>query len=722
MLSPDTVLQSRYRIVRKFGEGGMGSVYLAIDERFDNEVAIKESHFTDDASRRQFEREARLLNKLRHPAMTKVIDHFMEGDGQFLVMEFIGGDDLWEMLQKRGKAFTPNKVLEWADQLLDALCYLHNQDPPIIHRDIKPQNLKLSDSGQIILLDFGLAKGTLGQSASIMTSRSVYGYTPVYAPLEQITAGGTDPRSDIYSLGATLYHLLTGIIPVDAPTRFNAIEEGRSDPLRPVHEVNPEVSREISEVIKRAMTVSRKDRIATAEAMRDALRSANQVQHIEHNELKETVLPQTIINPAPTELAQEQEAKPASLSKREESNRTVPSATIASPTVASLEKPTPSPSSENGLLPNLPSPFPLSDQPQPTSRRKLWVLGSVVVLFIAIAASVIAYRTLSAKGTKQSKSLEQYARTEDALLLKGKYNEGEASFRQAIEAEPENPEWHNGLGYALKLQGKDAEAEASGREAERLSREKLKSEPNNARWHSTLARALYVQQKYTEAEEEYRQALKLEPNNAEWHAWLGNTLAAQGKKDLDEAEQREALRLVPTSAKYRAFLASNLMSSRENKIDEAESLLRDAIRIEPDNALIHKQLSQLLIRQRKYSEAEAEAREAIKLSPNLPEAHYRLAVALNIQSKNAEAETVLRTAIRLKSNNSSYHSQLGMALEFQKKYAEAETAYKEAIRLWYDNSQYHTYLANVLDAQGKRSEASEERKKAASMKASEEGN
>ncbi|HKR02509.1 MAG TPA: DUF4268 domain-containing protein [Pyrinomonadaceae bacterium] len=305
-LAPNTILQNRYRVVRKLGEGGMGSVYLAIDERFDSEVAIKESHYSDEASRKQFEREARLLNKLRHPAMTRVIDHFTEGDGQFLVMDYVEGEDLWEMLKKRKGAFPPNRVLEWADQLLDALCYLHKQEPPIVHRDIKPQNLKLSGSGQIILLDFGLAKGTLGQSTSIMTSRSVFGYTPVYAPLEQIHGSGTDPKSDLYSLGATLYHLITGIMPTDAPTRFNALEEGRDDPLQPAHEMKPEVPREISEILERAMAVSRRERTASATEMRAALKGVNR-DRAEAIELKDTVLPPTIIIPSPASPANKED-------------------------------------------------------------------------------------------------------------------------------------------------------------------------------------------------------------------------------------------------------------------------------------------------------------------------------------------------------------------------------------------------------------------------------
>ncbi len=211
MLTPDVVLQNRYRIIRQLGQGGMGAVYEAVDERLDTTVALKETLFTDERLRKQFEREARLLARMHHPALPRVSDHFSEADGQFLIMQFIAGDDLSEMIARRRGPFPTDQVLTWADQLLDALDYLHTQDPQIIHRDIKPQNLKLTARGQIILLDFGLAKGQIGEFSRVSTSASIFGYTPNYAPLEQIQGLGTDPRSDIYALGATLYHLMTGV-------------------------------------------------------------------------------------------------------------------------------------------------------------------------------------------------------------------------------------------------------------------------------------------------------------------------------------------------------------------------------------------------------------------------------------------------------------------------------------------------------------------------------
>src|SRR4051794_22636629 len=160
MIEPGTLLQNRYRVTRQIGRGGMGAVYVATDERFNSTVAIKQTFFFDDpALRKAFEREAVLLNHLRHPALPRVSDHFVEEEGQFLVMEYIEGHDLGELLKARGGWFPLTEVLTWADELLDALEYLHTQEPPVIHRDIKPQNIKRTERGRMVLLDFGLAKG-----------------------------------------------------------------------------------------------------------------------------------------------------------------------------------------------------------------------------------------------------------------------------------------------------------------------------------------------------------------------------------------------------------------------------------------------------------------------------------------------------------------------------------------------------------------------------------
>jgi eukaryotic-like serine/threonine-protein kinase len=275
MLEPETILQGRYLIMRRIGHGGMGAVYLAKDQRLGSLLALKETFFTDERMLKAFEREARLLASLRHPALPRVSDHFAEGAGQFLVMEYIAGDDLEQMLMRRGYAFAPADVLAWADQLLDALDYLHTQQPPIIHRDIKPQNLKLTDRGQIILLDFGLAKGAASGMTQATGSSSILGYTPGYAALEQIQGAGTDGRSDLYSLAATLYHLMSGATPAAALTRAMAVVNGERDPLELADGINPHIPAAVAAVLQRTLALKRDARPATASAMRQALREAS---------------------------------------------------------------------------------------------------------------------------------------------------------------------------------------------------------------------------------------------------------------------------------------------------------------------------------------------------------------------------------------------------------------------------------------------------------------
>ncbi len=273
MLAPDTLIHGRYRIIRAIGKGGMGAVYEAFDLRLQSPVALKQMVVEGEQLSRAFAREAQLLASLRHQALPRVIDHFVDDQGQFLVMEFIPGEDLATLLQKQGAPFPVDQVLAWADTLLDVLSYLHAQQPPVIHRDIKPQNMKRTPRGEIILLDFGLAKGAAATQTRSMTG-SVFGYTPQYAPLEQIKGVGTEPRSDLYALAATLYHLITGTPPPDALTRAAAVVTRDPDPLEPAHHLNPGVPHDVSAILNQALALDPTARFANADAMRRALRQA----------------------------------------------------------------------------------------------------------------------------------------------------------------------------------------------------------------------------------------------------------------------------------------------------------------------------------------------------------------------------------------------------------------------------------------------------------------
>jgi serine/threonine protein kinase len=274
-LTPNTMIQNRYLIVQPIGKGGMGDVYLAVDQRLGSAVALKRTFFAEDnALGAAFEREARILARLRHPVLPKVIDHFAENGDQYLVMEHISGDDLSKRLEGQNKPFPLKWVMFWADQLLDALSYLHTHEPPIIHRDIKPQNLKLTDENHIVLLDFGLSKDFDSSMPGDMNSASVAGYSPHFAAMEQIRGTGTDGRSDLFSLSATLYQLLANSIPCEALSRADSLLGGKEDPIVPLSEVNPDVPKEVSDVILKGIALRQNERYATAAEMQRALRRA----------------------------------------------------------------------------------------------------------------------------------------------------------------------------------------------------------------------------------------------------------------------------------------------------------------------------------------------------------------------------------------------------------------------------------------------------------------
>ncbi|MCL4559987.1 MAG: serine/threonine-protein kinase [Chloroflexi bacterium] len=245
-IAPGTLLYNRYRIVRQLGKGGMGAVYLADDTSLEHPVAVKINQRATNESTSQFLREAHLLASLRNPHLPRVIDYFVLDQNQYLVMDYIPGDDLENRLRKEG-AQPVDQVVHWAIQLGEALSYLHEQNPPVIHRDIKPANIKLESDGQVILVDFGIAKAS---DPSQSTATGAAGYTPGYAPPEQYGGARTGPYSDQYAFAATLYTLLSGQRPVDAVQRLL----GQAT-LTPLQSLRPDIPQTIADAIQRGLAV-----------------------------------------------------------------------------------------------------------------------------------------------------------------------------------------------------------------------------------------------------------------------------------------------------------------------------------------------------------------------------------------------------------------------------------------------------------------------------------
>jgi eukaryotic-like serine/threonine-protein kinase len=258
-----TLLNNRYRIVSILGQGGMGAVYRASDEHLVIPVAVKENLFLTEEYGRQFQREAHILAGLRHNNLPHVTDYFaLENQGQYLVMDFIEGEDLRQRMERMG-ALPEREAILIGISICDALTYLHTRLPPIVHRDIKPGNIKVTADGQAVLVDFGLAK--IMQSGQA-TSTGARAMTPGYSPPEQYGTASTDDRSDIYSLGATLYAALTGVIPEDGLARMT----GKVS-LTPVRELLPKVNRKLAETIERALEVDSENRFQSAEEMKESL-------------------------------------------------------------------------------------------------------------------------------------------------------------------------------------------------------------------------------------------------------------------------------------------------------------------------------------------------------------------------------------------------------------------------------------------------------------------
>ncbi len=299
--------QERYSIVNQLGQNGIGLDYEAFDNVLNTNVLLKEipenlEKVTTPAQlevrKAMFAGKAKLLTGIKHESLLSVKDFFSEIDRHYLVAEFIDGNTLGDLIEIKKSSFPLADILSWADHLLDALNYLHTLHPPIIHHEVKPQNIRLLPNGKVKLLAFNVVKITDEQLNASNSDQTFDAAVFPYLPLVQIWSGldtasqkviltnydekserileqSIDMRSDLYALGATLYHLLTARIPADALTRSIEILEGNADPLQSPSEINSSVPNEISNVLMKALEIKRENRFSSAVIMRQVLRTAH---------------------------------------------------------------------------------------------------------------------------------------------------------------------------------------------------------------------------------------------------------------------------------------------------------------------------------------------------------------------------------------------------------------------------------------------------------------
>jgi len=301
-LKPGVRIKDRYEIVGLIGSGGMGTVYLANDTVLEGrQTAIKEIFLQPGLSdevaqnfRKQFYKEASTLARLDHPGLPKVSDYFSNGEQDYLVMDYIPGLNLLEIAnnaRRDVKFLDQATVVEWIDQIANTLSYLHSQEPPVLHRDVKPANVKLTPDGRLKLVDFGLVKPLDPNDPSTLTGLQGAGSLP-YAPLEQYVdhLGHTDARSDLYALGATMYHLVTGNPPASAQERF-IVPESLPSP----QEINPSISPNMARAILAAMAPHPRERPPSVAAWRAMIHGSDNTMPMESEPASATSLTSSLI-------------------------------------------------------------------------------------------------------------------------------------------------------------------------------------------------------------------------------------------------------------------------------------------------------------------------------------------------------------------------------------------------------------------------------------------
>ncbi|HMV86032.1 MAG TPA: FHA domain-containing serine/threonine-protein kinase [Blastocatellia bacterium] len=271
-LAPGTLLVDRYKITKRIGGGGMGSVYLAEDQNLANRpVAVKEmvEMFADDSARTKaiedFKREAELLARLDHPSIPTIYQYFFDTERgrYYLVMKYIDGGDLAARQRTMGGKVDEATVTKWAIDTCDVLDYIHSQTPPIIYRDLKPANLMIdARTNRVMLVDFGIARFVAPTQKGV-TAIGTMGYAP-----PELFAGNVQPQSDIYSLGATMFHLMTGVDPQDNPL---LIFDFTKNP-KP-RQINPAISVEMEELVCRSVEHKPENRFPTARAFGQELQA-----------------------------------------------------------------------------------------------------------------------------------------------------------------------------------------------------------------------------------------------------------------------------------------------------------------------------------------------------------------------------------------------------------------------------------------------------------------
>ena len=572
-LAEQTLLSERYQLVSLIGQGGMGAVYKAVDTRFNNRpIAIKEmsrSGLTPariQEAEESFEREARLLADLLHPNLPRIYDHFTQGERSYLVMDFIEGRSLEEFLESaNGKPLPLDQVLDWGMQLCDVLSYLHTHHPPIIFRDLKPSNVMVSESGHIFLIDFGIARVFKpGQSHDTVALGS-----PGFAAPEQYGKSQSTPRSDIYSLGALLHSLLTGVDPSEQPFFF-----------RPASQINPQVPPDLDILLQQMVEMNAEKRPASAQEVLKVLRMVDQ-QRISGT------FSQTL---------------PSYTSSPVSAGANGPQVATGSARTRQLLQEAYRLYSQRRLKEALTT-YDLAIQSDNTSALAWQGRGLTQALSGHHREALYSFdqalkydprlvTALNGKGT----ALNILHRNQEALQV----------FEQALQREPDNADAWNGKGAVLSALGRPEEALEAFKFA-------LHFNPRMAQAYSNRGLVLRQQKRYTEALRAFEQALSYEPDSVVYLNGRGLVLYEMGRYRDAHIAYQEALKRNPQYVP--SLYGIGNVFYMQQRLKKAYEYYNQAINADPNFVKAWDRLGNVLSDMERYNEALDAYNRALAVDP-----------------------------------------------------------------------------------------------------------
>ncbi len=593
-------IQGRYCVVRLLGEGGYGAVYLVQDTRLGGRnLALKESFDSSAEAQRQFQLEANLLATLSHPNLPRVSDYFIEPTGrQYLVMDFIEGQDLTDMIINRRTPLSEAQALQWMIQICEAVAYLHSQRPhPIIHRDIKPPNIKITPDGRAVLVDFGIAKVYEPHKG---TARIAKAFSPGFSPVEQYT-GRTDARSDVYALGATLYCMLTATAPPDA---FNE-RLIKQAPLTPPRRINPQISPALEQVILQAMEMDANRRYPSAVELLQALQACRAGRPI---------------------------AAPAV------------SAGPVCPRCGFVNRPGARFCNRDGTplagqAPVAPAVTPAPSPPPALSPELSFEMGNAYARNNQHDAAIQAYRQALAAGFVDQ---ALYHNLGLVYIMAKRPAEAIPVLQQGISRYPRDGDLHFQLGRAYALVGKLTESAQEFEQSKSI-------QPQDVATRLMLGMVYQDLRQHKQAIAELEQAVRLKKDEAFAHFLLGKSYLFTDQFDRAEKALAEAIRLDAGEADYHYYLGVTRLQKKQAA--RAIQALQQAIKLSGNHYLAHYFLGEAYVAQNDYQEALRWFQKAAPLEPTDPDPHIQMAICYALLNRRTDAIAAVQRALTLDPQN-----------------------------------------------------------------------